>query len=278
MRINTINTKKDQLENGFFTLGAGPEKLLLMGSCRVVPYLNYFDYLTHNNRFTVYFIDPVNWCWDALDHRIDFEQKMKALESDSRILDLIKSCRWFIHEYYQNYGMFNTDRSNPKNIYQFGMTAEYDITLPNFHDKFILFKDILTFDAALRAQAIADLAKSRCLSADVQTKVKAMGLGCVEKFYGICPLTSLPEMADIFRTQWQIVRFFHNMNHVSNWFTIAIFRLLNEKFLHLDVPASFWERVKAEDMYATPHTPITEYDVCNYDLKWPEPVQALNLQ
>lgn len=277
MNINTINTKAEQLEKGCFTVGAGPEVLLLMGSCRTVPYLNYFDYLQFNNRFTVKFIDPFNWHWDHGGNPVDYESKINSLETDSAVLGVIKSAKWFVHEHYENYGMFNTDKSGSKNIYQFGMAPEHDICIPNFRDKFILFQDIVTFDGEIRTAAAADYNATGRLSDNLQQLMKSKGLSAIEKFMGICKLTSLPEMGAVFSASWRQLRYFHTMNHISNNFTNAIFRLLNGRFLKLEAPDSFWERILAEDMYCTPHTPMTGYDVMNYGLEWQEPIAELKL-
>lgn len=272
--IDTICTKKDQLDHGSYRLGHGPEIMLLIGSCRAVPYLNYFDYLSHNNRFTVHFIDPFNWHWDVQDNLIaDYEAKINSLECDPRLLDLFKSADWYVHEYYEHYGMFNSSKDQPKNIYQFGLNPKHDITIPNFRDKFILFQDVVRFNQEIREQAL----KQKPLSHELQEQIRLIGLNNVDKFWEICHKSDFPEMGSIFLDNWRKVRYFQTMNHVSNQFTMAIFRLLNDKHLHLDAPQNFWNKAMSEDLYRTPCTPVTQYDVDNYNLHWGCAIEQLQI-
>ena len=157
--INTVNIKQKQFE--VFRTGhpASKEVVLIIGSCRSVPYLNYFDQYnkTISNRFLIYFIDPFNYNWDRNENRVDAESVILGLESDANILSIIASTKIFIHEYYGNFGMFNTFKDAEKNIYKFGMNPELDITVPNFHDVFIMFNDIAKFDVEIRRMAEQDL-------------------------------------------------------------------------------------------------------------------------
>lgn len=272
--IDTIITKIEQLNKGYFTIGDGPEILLLVGSCRSVPYLNYFDYLNHNHKFTVHFIDPFNWHWDERGNLLqDYESKINSLENDLRLLALFPKVTWFLHEHYENYGMFNTDKTKPITIYQFCLQPKVDVTIPNFRDKFILFQDIVSFNKAIRDKAV----REGPLSVALQDEIKGIGLANIEKFCEICALTDLPEMATLFRSSWRVVRFFQTMNHISNRFSEAIFQLLNDKFLHLEAPTSFWDRIRREDLYASPCTRVTQYDVDNYGINWGCPIEPLKL-
>jgi len=277
--IDTLSVRKEQVARGYFTVGKGPEHLLILGSCRAVPYLNYFDYLSHLHKFTVHFIDPFNWHWDEDGVPIPYEPMINSLEKDARILDLLKSCRWFIHEYYENFGMFNTGKDREKNIYQFGVAPEVDIMLPNFNDLLILFQDVISFDDEIRLQAGMEIMKGG-FSRGLQDRIKEVGLASVEKFCGVCRKTDFPEMETLFRGTWRIVRYFGNLNHITNEFTIALFQLLNQKFLHLEIPdvlGGFWDRVSVEDLYLTPRTPITKYDVDNHGIQWNEPMEELRV-
>lgn len=153
--IGTVAIKEQQLKHGAFKTGTGKEITLILGSCRSVPYLNYLVQCNKNDRFTIYFIDPFNWNWDENNNRVDYEEVLLRLETNKELLDVIGSVKIFIHEYYSNAGMFNVFKDK-KNIYEFGMNPDIDITIPNFNDVFILFRDIVSFDISIRKKAIQD--------------------------------------------------------------------------------------------------------------------------
>jgi len=270
--INTISTKKQQLENSYFKTGSGNELVLILGSCRAVPYVGYFDKWNNENgdRFTICFIDPFNWAFDLNDNRIDLEAKILSLEQDENLLTMIRSCTIFIHEYYANFGMFNLDKNSPKNIYQFGMKAGVDIMLPNWNDIFVLTGDIVRFDNDIRKKAIQDYNVLGKLTHQTLEDIKAVKNRNLEKFYDICRKSSFPGFADDFELLYHRLRFFWTFNHIGKDFTMTIFykiaKLLDLKyndFLH-DIPQ--------EDMFANNYTHLTEYDE---GYEWGEEVKPL---
>jgi hypothetical protein len=145
--------------------------------------------------------------------------------------------------------MFNTSRDASKNIYQFGMKAETDISIPNFHDHFILYNDFAAFG-------------------EVQEDWKERGLAAVEKFCDLCDKTSFPEMADYFRNNWRNTRLFWTPNHTGALFTLYLFRQMNDKFLHFPMENDFWQRIGGDDMFREPHTPVHPKDIEAYGLTW----------
>lgn len=235
--INTVDTKREQLRNGCFEVGNGPEKILIIGSCRSVPYVEYLKQ-ANDGRFTIRYIDPFNWHWNERDEFIDFEAKINSLEADPRILEILRSTNIYIHEHYDSFGMFNSSLNNPKNIYQFGLNPRLDICIPNFNDVMVL------------------------------GHTKEEGESALEKFYGICRQTSFPEMEECFRANWRTTRFFWTHNHVSRHFTLFIFRLLNVKFLHLDLSDAFWSRIDPLDLFENTPGAVTQSDRDNHQLQW----------
>lgn len=237
--IGTIETKKAQLTHGYYRTGDGPEKLLLTGSCRSIPYLNYLDiWNNRHGRFTVTFIDPFYWNWNQQDEMVPYEPVINSLETNRVILDLLASTNIYIHEFYRNYGMFNSSRDNPKNIYQFGLNPQLEVCIPNFADYYVLGQP------------------------------KEEGLANLERFYAVCRLSSIPEMEEYFKEHWRSKRFFWSGNHITKEFTLFIFRMMDEKFLKLGHDAWFWEEIQKHDMYSGNPQPVTAEDITNYDLKW----------
>lgn len=276
--ITTYEIKKEQLKNGYYQTGTGDTTILIIGSCRVAPYVNYFRRLNTDNRFKICHIDPFNWNWDEQDNRVDYEKVIESLETDPRILNLLAETKWYIHEYYDQFGMFNTSKEKPKNIHQFGLNPELDICIPNFNDLFILFQDIYTFDQEINGLVKNDFALHGSISNETIAKMKAIGEKNIEKFLSICSLSSFPEMAGVFNHYFRKLRFFWTYNHISMHFSRTIFELMNMKFLKIDnLGHEFWDAIGKEDLFKDPHTGITQYDVDAYGLGWNEAVKEFKL-
>jgi hypothetical protein len=268
--INTLNIKQQQLANGAFKVGSGVEVILIMGSCRSVPYLNYLnEWNKTNNKFTIYFIDPFNWHWDLKDNRVDYEQVLKRLETDQNLLKILSSVKIFIHEYYKNFGMFNTRNDGDINIYEFGMKPEMDICIPNFNDLFILVNDIVKFDKEIRLKISSGLFPEQ--------EIREISNEAVEKFYSVCRQSDIPEMEEYFRENFNRVRLFWTHNHIAKDFSLTIFRLINSKFLKLDLSVSYWIEISKEDMYANNYTHLTEWDVKFHNYKFNEQLMPVTL-
>lgn len=267
--INTVQIKSQQLTNTYFQTGSGSEKILVMGSCRVAPYVEYLNIWNeaNGNRFTIYSLDPFNWNWNDKDERTDYESALLKLESDGRLLSMISSVDIFIHEYYQNAGMFNVSKGDSKTIYDFGMNAKIDICLPNWNDVFVLFRDIITFDVDIRKKAMQDINVSGKISEQTLNEMYEVSKKGLNKFYDVCLKSDVPEMKEFFQKEFTKTRLFHTYNHVAKSFTLKMFSLINENFLHLDLDDGFWFSVQ-EDMFANSFTPLTEYDVKFYGYDW----------
>ncbi len=236
--ITTVDTKREQLRNGCFESGSGPEKILIIGSCRCMGYVNYLVRANADNSMTIRKIDPHDFHWNEQDEFIDFEAKINSLETDPRILQILRETTVYIHEYFDSFGMFNSSRDNLKNIYQFGLNPRLDICIPNYHDV-----PIIGFD-------------------------RETGVAALEKFYGICRKTDFPEMEQYFRDNWKTTRMFWSWNHVSKNFTLFIFRLMNEKFLHLKLDSSFWAEAEKEDLFSNTPEKVEHQDRYNHGIVW----------
>lgn len=273
--INTIHVKKQQLRDGFFKTGSGKTVIFILGSCRVINYVNYLHNwnMANGDIYTIISLDPFNWNWNQADERVDMEAAINNLEGSKTMRDMIRSVDIFIHEYYKNFGMFNCDKDGEKNIYQFGMNPKADICIPNWHDVFVLFGDILTFDKDLREKALQDYTTIGQLSKQTIYEVTEKGATNMSKFYEVCRKSDFPEMEEYFREKIKTTRLFHTYNHVSKRFTLYIFELMNQKWLHLDLLKGF--DPQHEDMFADPHTDLTTYDKEYYGLNWDEPLMSL---
>lgn len=237
------------------------EVVLILGSCRVVPYLNYFDQANAvcGNQFKIFCIDPINYVVDAAGNHLDTAGLLKALETDEHFLSILQSVTIFVHEGLESFGILNTLRDAETNIYQFRMAAEIDVMISNFHDVFILFNDFIAMDPHYQ---------NRELTEDDQKEIVDAGNAHIDRFCGICQKSSFPEFAQWFRDNYLERRLFHSFNHVSAAFTLEIFRLMNEKFLKLELDANYWQQIGATDMYANVSTAVTEFDLRWRKFSW----------
>lgn len=241
--IGTIESKEQQLINGYFQTGTGPQEILILGSCRTLAFLSYLKrWNDKENQFTIRRIDPCDWAVSGVD--------ITSLETDERILSVFKSTSIFIHEYLENYGMCNTSREAEKNVYKFGMRPLIDISIPNWHDRMILANDYIDYGALTPEGYVA------------------IGESEVESFCNLCALTSFPEMGDYFRNNWRTTRFFWRPNHTSAAFTLYIFGRMNKRFLHLPLTDEFWAGAETEDLFKSPCTQVTQQDIDAYKLQW----------
>lgn len=249
--ITTIDIKARLRD--VFEIGSGDKNILILGSCRTVAYLNYLDRWNRSwmpAPFRIFAIEPNNYHWDEHGHTANIQEELTKLETSERILSILKSTAIFIHEHYANFQMFNTSRDSEKNIYQFGMNAPIDISIPNFHDRFVLFNDYADCGVVAPDNYIG------------------RGEEAISGFCEVCKLSSFPEMADYFRDNWRTTRFFWRPNHTSAAFTLYIFRLMNEKFLNLQLTNEFWAGAEQEDLFRNPNTQVTQRDIEGYKLLW----------
>lgn len=256
-----------------YSEGPAKESILIVGSCRTVPYLNYL--VRHNrmagNPYRIQFVEPWGFHWNEAGEFQDFDKALLYAESDERILTAFRDATIFIHEFYKNAGMFNTSVDSPKNAYQFGLKPRVNVTIPNFHDNWILGLEQVMFNHDLRNR----LAVHGRVTEEIFHEMRDHGLEEVRKFLSVCALSDFPEMGEYFQNHWRKERLFWKGNHVSKGFTLPIFRWMNEKFLHLELTNDFWYQASQEDLFGNDITPMTQFDVEAYGLEWPEPVKPL---
>lgn len=276
--ISTLEIKIQQLTNGAFRVGSGNEVMLIMGSCRAVPYLNYLnEWNKSHNKYTIYFIDPFNFNWNIKEERVDYMEQLERLEMNDVMLTILSSVDVFIHEYYKSFGMFNTDDNGEKNIYDFGMNPKTDVCIPNFNDFFILFNDVISFDNTLKEKAKLDYLISGNLSEETEKEIFSVSQRNLDKFFSNCKLSDMPEMESYFRDNMKSTRFHWTSNHISKHFSLVIFKFLNERFLKLDLSEQFLDEISKEDMYANNYTHLTQYDLKYYGYVWDEQIIDLKL-
>ena len=250
--LDTVNTKPPHYTDGCFRTGTGENVVVILGSCRIFPYVNYMNRWNEGrNEFTIVVINIVNFAFDQHDNHVNSDQFTVQFETNPVLLDMVKRCRIFIHEHAENFGCFNTVPSGiKKNIYQLGMKAEIDIAIPNFHDRFVLENDW------------------RSCGMEPPENYIEKGEQAIHEFTNKTILTSFPEFGHVFRETWRDIRYFWTPNHVSSHFSILVFTLMNEKYLRMPLTFDFWNGARQEDLFKEPHTQVTQRDIDGYHLKW----------
>ena len=249
------------------------ETILILGSCRAMPYLNYISEC-NNERYKAVYIDPFNYHFDEKNEKIDFQQALLNLESNQELRSLFGSVKIFIHEHYANFGMFNTSSSSEKNIYQFGLSPETTIHIPSFHDIFILTNDFVLISSFLD-QFKLDLESHKELQPSTIETMKALSNSSISKFLKNCQSTSFPEMASFFSENWMSTRLFCSFNHISFSYSMKVWEWLNPRFLRLPCDNEKLSQLSSQRLYENTLTPLCKYDLLMHDYKWDEEIREL---
>lgn len=276
--INTVNTKSEQLSKGFFSVGSGKETILILGSCRSIPYMNYFNIYNNanNNQYTINFIDPFYNNWNEKDQRVDYEEALLGCEQNDVLIEMFGRVDIFIHEYYSNAGLFNCDKTAQKNIYQFGLSPKIDICIPNYNDVFVLFGDIVTFDVEMRKRALQDYNTIGKISEETQSEIFNVSQKNLNKFYDICLKSDFPEMKTFFSENITSKRMFWTYNHITKEFSCFIFFGILKKFMGIELSESLSHYIcQQPDMFANNYTYLTEFDVKWHGYNWGEEIKSL---
>jgi len=253
-------------DNRFFSVGEGNETILIQGSCRVMAYANYLnEWNKSHNRFKIYVILP---------YMFGTKENINSLENNPEFLQIIKDTKIYISEYigYEkpsfpvlpkaaNLGILNYNQQMTENIYQFGMNPEIDVVLPAWDDHFVLWNDVLNFNADLKARFEVN-------PDEVNTKIFNITFDHYFRFHENTLKTDLPEFSQYFKDNFQKVRMCWTMNHNTKNFTLPLFNMLNNNFLRLDFSSRFWNEISKHDHLEGNTTQLTKFDIEYYNYKW----------
>jgi len=253
-------------DNRFFSVGSGNETILIQGSCRMVAYANYLnEWNKKHNRFKIYIILP---------YLFGTKENINSLENNQEFLNLIKDTKIHISEYIgfekpkfpmlpkpANLGILNYSQQMATNIYQFGMNPDIDIVVPSWDDHFVLWNDILNFNKDLKDRF--DLNPE-----EVNKEIYWITQEHYNKFFQNTSKTDFPEFIDYFYENFRDFRMCWTMNHNTKNFTLPLFRMINDKFLKLDLDGYFWNAISQHDHLQGNCTQLTKYDIEYYNYNW----------
>jgi hypothetical protein len=252
----TLDAKRAQ-ETLLFT--GGPDaalRVLIVGSCRALPYLNYIAAYNRSSGRDVFYAGYVN----AADLRTTVDDKPQ--DFDAAANRLLSNARGFLSgvdillcEHIENYGALNTNER------EVGIRSKLHahtkvFTVPNWNAMGVLRNDVLSLHGEKLRWELSDV-EHGALAAD-----------SIAKFYRHCAMSSFPEMMLAFDTAWRAERWFWTHNHVARPFTEFIFSQWLMK-LGLDpMPKEALDHTRSFDLFATPHTAVTEQDVEVLKILW----------
>lgn len=212
--------------------------LLILGSCRVNPYLNYLTDL--HTDYKIYCIHPYAYN----------QEQLEGLEHNDQLHQIFSDTKVFIKEYHANYGIFNTLDKHEKNIYQFGMSPDLDLTIPAWNDHFVYVNDIKEWCKELDPDKIHQIAKAN-----------------YNKFYTNCAKTDFPEVIEWFFDNFTKKRLSWNFNHITKDYSVKVFELLNSKFLKLPITNDFLDNLNVDHLQDA-KTELTNLDRDFFGYLW----------
>ena len=238
-RIVIETPNKKNVTGDFYWIGnPDGETIFLLGSCRIIPYLNYLRDLETD--YKIYCILPYAFS----------NEQLIGLEQNEKLREIFEKTTIFIKEYHANYGIFNTLDKHEKNIYQFGMRPFVDVTLPAFNDHFVFSNDIMEWCKELDRDKIYQISQAN-----------------YNKLYQNCAKTDFPEMVEWFFDNFTKKRLNWNFNHITKDYSMRVFEMMNEKFLHLPLTDEFFKNMNVDHL-AGNFTVLTDLDREFYNYQW----------
>jgi len=242
-------------DNGLYTVNPRNQGdvVLIHGSCRMIPYVNYINEST--NKYKIIFLRA-------------FGNDLERAESNANLHHILKSVKIFIFEHSQNIGVLNTDASQEKNIYQIGLNPDLSIQIPSFNNIFILFNDYFDQSAVSFTTSLIGSHDPDNLSDSQILSIYKDGEQQIQRFVRNCLNTSIPEFADHFLQNYLSTRLFCSFNHTHRNYTHKVWELINDRFLHLYSPTN----LAFMSFYENSQTELHPYDNIHRTFSWlPEP-------
>jgi hypothetical protein len=258
--ILTINDKKQ-----IMIINNNVNKsILLIGSCRITPFLNY---LINHDLF------GINYNYLCV---LVYNEEMKKLSEDiinnEQIKNQLFTCKYLISEYVKNFNYFNTQRLSEKCIFSIYDSFEKEIILPNWQDICLYSKDLIIYKGI--KNEFIQLINGEIHSHDfikILQKVQNMEL---ERYYSILQKANFPELISFIKLNLQNIRITHMFNHPTNFYFLEIFRLIIEKYFlggPYFLPQYIFDATKEEFLQSKEYdTKLTFYDYHYLGFRIPE--------
>ncbi len=201
----TTNILRAAYEDRKFSFGnpRAEQTICLIGSCRIVPFLNYLRVYNamHGDPFELLCFNPVEM-WLGPGHHV--ADDVNNILHDYRFgrTDIL------VCEHIERCGVLNTVRSSEQNIFaSLGCQPSVEIRLPNWNDIHIFDVETATHDKKWYAQLGHD---ERVAYLRQQTAIHK------ERFLSHCRGSSFPELESWVSERWLTVRMGCTSSHPSH--------------------------------------------------------------
>jgi len=224
--------------------------ILLIGSCRITPFVNY---LANDNYFDSFNIMAI------MVHNDEMITLSETLIENEVIKQEIYKTTILVHEFCKNFHYLNTSRNTEKNIYQIKDAFDIDISLPNYQCPCIYARNIIpnraTFDFRKYISKEISLEIFSKILKDLQTKEK-------KRYCDIILKSDLPELHDFVLENIHNKRIAHTTNHPSNILFIKMYELILKKYFNREIPNTVFQiNNEIEFLSSTGYaTKLTFYD------------------
>lgn len=251
---NILRASYDRREFSFGAPGAA-KKIVLIGSCRIVPFLNALRVynLLHGNPFELLCFNPVEM-WVGPGHHVH--------DGVNNILSgyQIGKADFLVCEHLQYCGVLNTVRSSEQNIFDsLGCVPDVEIRLPNWNDMHIFDVETAMHDKV----GYANLPfPDRVTFIREQTAIHKA------RFLSHCRGSSIPELESWTEENWLTTRMGWTSSHPSQPLIWKMFRSVAEK-LGLEItPELEAHPFCANDIYQSTGIALTPVDYEANDWKF----------
>jgi hypothetical protein len=199
----TTNILRHCYERGDFSFGnpKGAAIVVLVGSCRIVPFLNILRVYNELRGFPLELLcfDPVEM-WGGPGHEV--------ADGVNRILSGYRFDRadYLVCEHVQYCGVLNTVRSSEQNIFaSLGCAPVSEIRLPNWNDMHLFDAETAKYDPCYAVLQGADRPAELRRRSDIHKN----------RFLSHCRLSSFPDLAEWTEANWLTTRLGWTSSHPS---------------------------------------------------------------
>jgi len=256
--VNDIHNINDQKQIMVINNNSN-ENILLIGSCRITPFLNYLiNHDLFGNKYNYLCVLLYNPQMIILSEEIIFNNEIK---------DQLFKCKFLFAEYCKNYNYFNTQRLTEKCVFRVYDSFEKEIILPNWQDICLYSKDLITKRGIHNYNGIVNefkqLINGEMHNYDFFELLQNVQNIELERYYDILKKANFPELISFIQINLQNIRLANSQNHPSNFYFLEMYRLVIEKYFlggPFFLPQSIIDATREEFLKSNCDTKLTFYD------------------
>jgi len=226
-----------------FGESSAPTTVVIVGSCRVVPFLNYLR--SHETPMNILCFNPVEM-WDGPGHEVS--DGVNAVMAGFRF----GKVDYMICEHLQYCGAINTVRSSKDNIYDsLGCNPDVEIRLPNWQGIHLFDTETAIYDPT----GYGNLSHEEKVS-----HIRIESAKHRARFLSHCRKSSFPQLESWVEERWLTTRLGWSSNHPTLTLTNKMFDLIADR-MNLPLSATF----KQSPLYTQDRMAPTGYALTSVD-------------